>query len=224
MEGLGRVPIPSLKSLQTTHNPPKRPLWGLAAPGVEPPPDNPARKCKHSLPDWACDSILALWLAVLASSRPNFFGGIFSLSIRPFQPRGKPGAADRPSNSFPAMYVLCDTAKHCASSHNPSVSFADSSRLEGERSEPEGAAKFILRPGTPARRSRGWGENTQGSLWEQPLHKKRLHETIPLHPARIPLNGCSRERPKKPPSTEKTLKAAFLYFDFPIGRRFGGAQ
>jgi hypothetical protein len=47
--------------------------------------------------------------------------------------------------------------------NNPSVSFA-SSRLEGERSEPEGAAKFILRPGTPARRSRGWGEKYKGAF------------------------------------------------------------
>ncbi len=38
--------------------------------------------------------------------------------------------------------------------------------FEWEMTEPEGAAKFILRPGTPARRSQGWGETTQGSLWE----------------------------------------------------------
>jgi hypothetical protein len=36
--------------------------------------------------------------------------------------------------------------------------------LEGKRSEPGGAAKFILRPGTPARQSRGWGGNTQKNL------------------------------------------------------------
>ena len=59
--------------------------------------------------------------------------------------------------------ALCNTAKGCDIPYNPSVSFA-SSRLEGERSEPGGAAKFILRPGTPARRSRGWGETTQGTL------------------------------------------------------------
>jgi hypothetical protein len=94
---------------------------------------------------------------------PDFWAHLFHSSGRPI-PRGKPGAADRPSNSFPAMNVLRDTAKHCASSHNPSVSFADRSQLEGERSEPGGAAKFILRPETPARRSRGWGEKLKGGL------------------------------------------------------------
>jgi hypothetical protein len=63
-----------------------------------------------------------------------------------------------------AVSALSDKAKGCGRFYNPSVSFAASSRLEGEHSEPEGAAKFILRPGTPARRSRGWGENAQGSL------------------------------------------------------------
>ena len=81
---------------------------------------------------------------------------------------------------------------------NPSVSFADSSlytrepwktpwakthkgalgdrrgrKLKGEQSEPEGAAKFILRPRTPARRSLGWGVNAQGCLGKNRRERER---------------------------------------------------
>ena len=69
--------------------------------------------------------------------------------------------------SFPASWMYSAIRQSVETvPYNPSVSFAASSRLKGERSEPEGAAKFILRPETPARRSRGWGEKIQGSLWE----------------------------------------------------------
>ena len=81
--------------------------------------------------------------------------------------------------SFPAPWMYSAIWQSVATiPHNPSVSFADSSRLEGERSEPEGAAKFILRPGTPARRSRGWGANTQGSLLRKPAVGANAHKNL----------------------------------------------
>ena len=70
----------SLKSLQTSHNPPKRPLWGLAAPGVEPPPISPPENANMICSDWAYRS---------GFYQTRLFGGIFSLSIRPAYSPGK---------------------------------------------------------------------------------------------------------------------------------------
>ena len=153
--------FPPLEPSKPPVTPLKRPLWGLAAPGVEPPPDKPARKCKHDVPDWAYRSVF---------HQTRLFGGIFSLSIRPSQPRGKPPLckgrcpAGAEGLSFPGSWMYSAIWQSVETIPcNPSVSFA-SSRLKGERSEPEGAAKFILRPGTPARRSRGWGAKLEGGL------------------------------------------------------------
>ncbi len=88
--------------------------------------------------------------------------------------------------------------------NNPSVSFADSSRLRVSFSEPEGAAKFILRPGTPARRSRGWGENPQKPT-KEPCESNPFHKTTPLKfPKGRASNAISPPDgwpPRRPPDT-----------------------
>ena len=66
--GLGGVPILPLKSPRAPHNPLETATEGARRPRRGAAPDNPARKCKHSLPDWAYRS---------GFHQTELFGGFF---------------------------------------------------------------------------------------------------------------------------------------------------
>ena len=91
MEGSGGIPISPLRTLQTTRNPLETAAVGARRPRRGATPDNPARKCKHDLPDWAYRS---------GFHQTELFGEFFLYPSDHLSPRGKPVAADRPSPSI----------------------------------------------------------------------------------------------------------------------------
>jgi hypothetical protein len=192
MEGSGGIPISPLRTLQTTRNPLKTATVGARRPRRGATPDNPAKKCKHSFPRlgllfWLLSdrTFFAGYFSpeFIRPTQPRGKSPLcyFALGKRS-QGWGEKykGAFGEPpwaqswrvsganlkgrQNLFCAPEPQPGEAEDGAKNTREPWGTAVGAELEGERSEPEGAAKFILRPGTPARRSRGWGEKYKGAL------------------------------------------------------------